>query len=523
MFTLFGENLALWSSDLASGIVRTSRHLPSYVSTDQIISGLGITCNGTPLSCSITDTRQPISIANILNINFGTMKGTDLVNNVTAVITTIISNTDDRDLPMVMSSMYCALTSSGARTYISPTSELAKLINLAQFQLPSTFTCTSPFIVPSTLLSTYNVRDACTAGDYLNAVSSGISGCVSCIVTTPGYYCPQGGELANGVPCPAGTYSTEVGVVTGCTPCTPGAFCPEGAQQPTTCTSATIGIGNYCPAGSKLQGVPCFTGTNTTTLCGIKGGFFDASTANTNTICIPTSSLTDCSISTCISPKTTTDHKTCVLLLSSLLPPCSIDKAGSGYYCPPGAATPRMCPAGQYSTATSGSPKTCTPCDFHRNIAFGYYCPAGCDDPDGLICPPNTMSTTIVGTTCMICCTTNPPSRCGHSNFTCGYDFTGNYCACTMPPQIPVCSVVQPGYYCITNSINIEPIACPIGYYSNKNTGTPTSCTQCVASACGVTKIRCPSSFPYCLGVDLDGEVIASGAVDCSCFITANG
>ena len=85
----------------------------------------------------------------------------------------------------------------------------------------------------------------------------------------PGYYCAEG--TAQPVPCPAGTYSPNVGnrALDDCTLCPAGHSCPAASAQPIPCTRGTYqtltearlgGPCQECPAGmytDAMESVEC--------------------------------------------------------------------------------------------------------------------------------------------------------------------------------------------------------------------------------------------------------------------------
>ncbi|XP_036070832.1 sushi, von Willebrand factor type A, EGF and pentraxin domain-containing protein 1-like [Oryzias melastigma] len=157
-----------------------------------------------------------------------------------------------------------------------------------------------------------------------------------------GFFCPNGTK--NPIPCPAGTFSSEMGSThqENCKTCLSGYYCQDdGTSQPALCP-----IGHYCPAG-LIYGVefPCPPGTVQNQL--------GASNSEACLSC-PAGMF-------CAQP--------------GLSEPTGLCQAG--YFCPAGSTSPNSTEYQGNSTINH----LCPP---------GHYCPSGTGYP--LPCPPGSLS-----------------------------------------------------------------------------------------------------------------------------------
>ncbi|KAF6736840.1 hypothetical protein FQA47_014055 [Oryzias melastigma] len=239
----------------------------------------------------------------------------------------------------------------------------------------------------------------CPRGWYCLAGSSAPTGrCNS------GHYCPEGTAYGTQFPCPAGTYSIQMGNrhTEDCLECPEGSFCEQGTSKPSPCPPSTF---RPLKGGQKLKDCsPCPAGyfcphsaTVSPRVCGA-GSYSDEGSKE----CSP------CLQGHYCSDETTSEE---AMLSVMVCPPgflCSQGLARDpqrsatlcprGFYCPGGGINPNPipCPNGTYSNSPGlRDVAECVKCP------EGKYCfskrpyeqpitkPTG-ECPDGHYCPPGT-------------------------------------------------------------------------------------------------------------------------------------
>ena len=330
--------------------------------------------------------------------------------------------------------------------------------------------------------------ERCTSGSYcLN------EGTVSGSPCPAGYYCPIGTDDYLRFPCPAGTFSSALGLTSPqqCHNCTAGHYCPSASTDPQGCP-----VGTYQPSeGTTAQShcLPCeqgyacpFVGMHTMTVPCARGHYCPLSTIYSTQYPCPAGYFSDStSLANSNGCTPCPDGYSCGLGTTST----SLINCPAGKVCPEGTATGSEdnCPGGTYSNRTnlwrSGD---CTPCP------AGFYCSAGATSVSGpcsagFYCPASTSSAT------------QYPCPSGtYSGATDLYDSeqctacpVGHYCigglssptSCSPGTYNPNeeegaggCQSCPAGYYCPQGSFDTT--ECGVGYYSS---GGRSSCTICDA------------------------------------------
>ncbi|XP_028320851.1 uncharacterized protein LOC114474630 [Gouania willdenowi] len=362
----------------------------------------------------------------------------------------------------------------------------------------------------------------CPAGFYcagsVDADTGGLSGTQTPIQCPKGHFCPTGTQTGVAYPCPAGTFSKQMGLSnnSGCELCPPGRYCSSsGLSAPTgVCSPGYLCIhgsvsaqpdegpmggrcsaGSYCPNGTSYM-IPCPVGTFSST--------DGASSIESCQPCFP-------------------GHFCAKAGLSSPSGPCS-----PGFYCTAGSKTPipwanisgdssspsplfddstfgqfhgDVCPAGHFCQRGSVKPSPCPPGTLFGSIGAqakddceacypGFYCPAWAQTSADLLCPP--------GWFC--------PAR-STSGQQPGHQCPPGY-ACPRGSSEPIicspgayqsesrastCRDCPPGFYCIKGSST--PFPCPVGHFSpSTGRSSLSDCSPCPpGSFCNSSALIQPS------------------------------
>nr|XP_057935999.1 SCO-spondin isoform X4 [Doryrhamphus excisus] len=333
-----------------------------------------------------------------------------------------------------------------------------------------------------------------------------------------GNYCPPGSQSGVAFPCPAGTFSRQMGLSSewGCEPCPPGTYCassgltaPTGlcspgyfcahrsvtAQPQGDPTGGHCPAGSYCPRGSGSR-VPCPAGT----FSSVEG----ATSVEECLLCLPGHYCAKAGLSAPSGPcksgfycteGSTTDmpwgNNTGGSTSSMPLPGESTpgqthgDMCPAGHYCPEGSTMPSPCPPGTFQGKSGAeSEADCEAC------YAGSYCPSWAQTsvdlrcPAGWFCPMGSVSGHRPGFQC-------PP---GHS---CPYGSAepaicgpGSFQSSSGQS---VCNICPPGFYCVERSS--EPSPCPIGTVVSSSGRTSSSeCAPCPSGFfCNSTALTEPS------------------------------
>ena len=352
--------------------------------------------------------------------------------------------------------------------YMCPTSTIAPTICLAGFftdapAQTSCAACTDGYACPEGSVSATPATSACSQG----------------------YYCIGGKDET---PCPKGTYGTTTGAATeilGCSACPQGFYCPEGTNGLPS-NDMICPRGHFCPAGTgDYKASPCPAGKYTTQL-GIvtttecqdcpAGRFCDAGNADPNclTCSCPRGHYCPRAITTptaCPDGKYTEEEGATGLEFCKSCP--------TGHYCPSGTATPTPCPAGTmnpmveqnsslscdactaaFACTRSGLSKPNYPC------SPGYFCPGGNYKPNQTeyACPAGKY-TNYNNLTAVEQCEDCPQTT-----------------AClvgTGGQQKPPVACSQ-GHYCKTRTTRPSEHPCPPGSWTNlTNLHSETQCYRC--------------------------------------------
>ncbi|XP_014845642.1 PREDICTED: uncharacterized protein LOC106919650 isoform X3 [Poecilia mexicana] len=329
----------------------------------------------------------------------------------------------------------------------------------------------------------------CPAGFFCPGVVSAdvdqVTGTSTPVPCPKGHYCPPGTQTGVAFPCPAGTFSSQMGLSnkSDCEPCPPGRYCsssglatPSGfcspgylcvqgslsAQPEEGPTGRRCSAGSYCPQSTSYM-VPCPAGTFSSIdgavsieacqpclpghYCAKPGASSPSGPCNPGFYCREGSQAA--------SPLR---NMTGEVKSSARFDGDSVhgDVCPAGHYCPKGSAKPSPCPPGTFLGRTAAhSEDDCEACQ------RGFYCPSWAQTSVDLICPPGWF------------CPTGSPS--GHQ--------PENQCppgyACpagSAEPEIcspgsfqalsgqSVCDSCPPGFYCLEGSA--VPSPCPVGYVS---------------------------------------------------------
>ncbi|XP_053729819.1 SCO-spondin isoform X1 [Synchiropus splendidus] len=259
----------------------------------------------------------------------------------------------------------------------------------------------------------------CPAGFYCDGSAgsdtSRLSGTQQPTLCPKGHYCPPGAESAVAFPCPAGTFSGQMGLssISGCEPCPPGSYCasfglaaPTGACSPgylcllrslssqpgDGATGGRCAAGWYCPQGTSYM-VPCPAGT----FSSVAG----AVNLEACQLCLPGHYCAEDGLSSPSGPCKpgffcTVGSPTATPLWNiSVDGTCPSSNSGvptlgryhgdvcpAGHFCPGGSEKPSPCPPGTFQGKQGAeSEEDCRPC------YPGFYCPSWAQTSVDHLCP----------------------------------------------------------------------------------------------------------------------------------------
>ncbi|XP_058655214.1 SCO-spondin isoform X4 [Onychostoma macrolepis] len=296
----------------------------------------------------------------------------------------------------------------------------------------------------------------CPPGFHCVNLTRGFMGVSTPLVCPEGFYCPNETQSGNPVPCPKGTYSDSLGLISAeqCLVCPMGHFCGSyGLSEP----SGPCAPGFLCFVQAT---VPNPTDNSTGTLCP-PGAY-----------CLLGTRAGECSAGYYCDWGSSSPEQ-------SLCP--------AGFYCPAGTHKPLACTAGTYSSVMGNSHReNCEPCPlgyYCQGEAVaellpcppGHFCPTGTSQGTQFPCPPGTVqpqSGTASIDECLQCpagmfCArhglSEPTGRC-QDGFHCpsgatSPNGTGNVIESTGNSMCP------PGHYCPTGISS--PLPCPAGTFSS--------------------------------------------------------
>ncbi|XP_077578966.1 uncharacterized protein LOC144200596 [Stigmatopora nigra] len=349
-------------------------------------------------------------------------------------------------------------------------------------KFPTQYKCPAGTWSAQTGLQTENECQPCPPGWYCLVGSSGPSGRCS-----SGHYCPEGTAYGGQFPCPAGTYSINMGnkQKEDCPTCPEGSFCVEGSSKPAPCPSATFRPRKggqaledcwTCPAGYFC---PESTTVNPK-LCG-RGSFSDEG----STECSPCLSGHFCS------NESTSEE---AMLSVMVCPPgylCSQGLARDprrsaafcprGFYCPGGHIDPKPvpCPNGTYGERPGLSEvNECVPCP------EGKYCYSQRPEDDPItsptgLCPDGHHCPTGTGFMYSNPCQAGQyrSTASGHHGDVCVPCPSRHYCH---KPGMETPSICPQGFYCPKGSSFAQP--CPEGSYGSRSgLSNRSECSPCGA------------------------------------------
>ncbi|XP_070399298.1 uncharacterized protein K04H4.2-like [Nothobranchius furzeri] len=256
----------------------------------------------------------------------------------------------------------------------------------------------------------------CPAGFFcagsVDADTGQVSGTHTPMLCPKGHYCPPGTQTGVAFPCPAGTFSSQMGMSNNsdCELCPPGRYCsssglsaPSGvcspgylcihgsvsAQPEEGSTGGRCSTGSYCPQGTSYM-VPCPAGT----FSYIDG----AVSVEACQPCLPGHFCSEAGASAPSGPcnpgfycregsRTSTPLRNATgdvtSSADSLLNYFHGDVCPAGHYCPEGSANPSPCPPGTFlGRSGAESEDDCEDC------YSGSYCPFWAQTSVDLSCPP---------------------------------------------------------------------------------------------------------------------------------------
>ncbi|XP_036928145.1 uncharacterized protein LOC119004899 isoform X4 [Acanthopagrus latus] len=331
----------------------------------------------------------------------------------------------------------------------------------------------------------------CPQGWYCLAGSGAPSGRCS-----SGHYCPEGTAYGTQYPCPAGTYSIQMGNRhrEDCLICPEGSFCQQGTSKPSPCPPSTF---RRLKGGRRLEDCSA-----------CPAGYFCPHSASVNPRVCGAGSYSDegsLECSPCLQGHYCSNETTSEEAMLSVM------------VCPPGF----LCSQG----LARDPQRSATLCP------RGFYCPGGGIDPNPIPCPNGTYSE-IPGLReageCVQCpegkyCysqqpqeqpITNPTGVCPHGHYCpvgTGYPYTypcqaGQYRNNTLGHSGEVCVLCPPRHYC--DSLGTQmPSVCPQGFYCPEGTSTPEPCPEGTYSSRWALSARSECSpcggGQYCAGVGL--------------------
>ena len=297
---------------------------------------------------------------------------------------------------------------------------------------------------------------SCPAGHY----------CLNGSSTSFGNACPQGTyqpkqnktKLEDCLPCPAGKFCNDTGLVAPAGDCFAGYLCVANERVPNP-ASALCPVGHYCLVGA-VNATMCPPGTVRKT----PGG------ASRND-CMPCDPGYFCSVSGLSRPSgLCKEGFFCPEEVEVKFPNPSAHPCPSGYYCGNGTSVPKGCPPGTYQPSISQA--TCLPCP------AGKLCRGNTSIPEP--CPAHTycLNSTIVPIYCPNGTFTYPNETGLYSPTQCRACIPGHYCQRGI-----IAGPCSGGYICLRGSPDPWPKdprhgeICPIGFY-------------CPAGA--LDKVKCP-------------------------------
>ncbi|XP_030258688.1 zonadhesin isoform X7 [Sparus aurata] len=331
----------------------------------------------------------------------------------------------------------------------------------------------------------------CPQGWYCLAGSGVPSGRCS-----SGHYCPEGTAYGTQYPCPAGTYSIQMGNRhrEDCLICPEGSFCQQGTSKPSPCPPSTF---RRLKGGRRLEDCSA-----------CPAGYFCPHSASVNPRVCGAGSYSDegsLECSPCLQGHYCSNETTSEEAMLSVM------------VCPPGF----LCSQG----LARDPQRSATLCP------RGFYCPGGGIDPNPIPCPNGTYSE-VPGLReageCVQCpegkyCysqqpqeqpITNPTGVCPHGHYCTvgtGYPYTypcqaGQYRNNTLGHSGEACVLCPPRHYC--DSLGTQmPSVCPQGYYCSEGTSTPEPCPEGTYSSrsalSGGSECSPCGGGQYCAGVGL--------------------
>ncbi|KAA8594284.1 hypothetical protein FQN60_005118, partial [Etheostoma spectabile] len=372
----------------------------------------------------------------------------------------------------------------------------------------------------------------CPQGWYCLAGSRAPSGRCS-----SGHYCPEGTAYGTQFPCPAGTYSIQMGnrYREDCLICPEGSFCQKGTSKPSPCPASTFRhlkrgqrledcsacpAGYFCPHSATVNPRVCGTGSYSdegSVECSpcLPGHYCNNETTSEEAmLSIMDPNPIPCPNGTYSESPGLRDASECVQCPEGkycysqqpqeqpITRPTGV--CPHGHYCPRGTGYPHTypCQAGQYRNNTLGHRgEACVLCPSRHYCdrlgthtpsvcPLGFYCPEGTSTPEP--CPEGTYSIRSGlsdGSECSPCgggqhCTSvglSEPSGSCKERFYCREGAKS-----ATPADGPTGGLCPAGSYCPLASSS--PLPCPPGTFSN-STGLG-RLEECIS---------CPPSF-YCLG-----------------------
>ncbi|XP_035857407.1 zonadhesin-like [Sander lucioperca] len=302
----------------------------------------------------------------------------------------------------------------------------------------------------------------CPQGWYCLAGSGAPSGRCS-----SGHYCPEGTAYGTQFPCPAGTYSIQMGnrYRQDCLICPEGSFCQKGTSKPSPCPASTF---RHLKGGRRLEDCSA-----------CPAGYFCPHSATVNPRVCGTGSYSDegsVECSPCLQGHYCSNETTSEEAMLSVM------------VCPPGF----LCSQG----LARDPQRSATLCP------RGFYCLGGGIDPNPIPCPNGTYSESPGlrdASECVQCpegkyCysqqpqeqpITRPTGVCPHGHYCprgTGYPHTypcqaGQYRNNTLGHRGEACVLCPSRHYCDRLGTHM-PLVCPQGFYCPEGTSTPKPCPE---------------------------------------------
>ncbi|KAM4567238.1 uncharacterized protein PAE49_010636 isoform 2-T2 [Odontesthes bonariensis] len=364
----------------------------------------------------------------------------------------------------------------------------------------------------------------CPAGFFcagsVHPHTGSLSGTHTPTLCPEGYFCPPGTQTGVAFPCPAGTFSRQMGLSnkSDCELCPPGRYCSSsGLTAPTglcspgyLCTQGSVSAqpedgptgrrcfaGSYCPQGTSYM-VPCPPGTFSSLDGAVSieacqpclPGYFCAKggLSSPSGPCSPGFYCREGSkTATPLGNVTVTGDmaSSAPFAGDSTLGHFHGDGCPAGHYCPKGSAKPSPCPPGTFLGRSAGeSEADCEAC------YAGSYCPSWAQTsvdllcPSGWFCPTGSVSGHQQGCQCPPGHTCPPgsaePDICSAGTF---QSFSGQ----------STCDGCPSGFYCMEGSS--MPLPCPAGHINPLAGRTSLNdCFPCPSgSFCDSTALTHPS------------------------------